>query len=134
MDELKKLRQLEGVGRAEDSPEASVSALNLGLASARLGGAAPPLAVNPSLDAVLDSPATPDEGDDLAPGLNLMAFMDGLSETEEVAPPKATPEPPSVWTRPVVARALAVGGLLAGCAAGALALGPAGLLLTMAAE
>jgi diguanylate cyclase (GGDEF)-like protein len=40
----------------------------------------------------------------------------------------------SVWTSPKVTKALAVGGMLVGCAAGAFALGGAGFFLAMAAE
>jgi len=40
----------------------------------------------------------------------------------------------SIWSSPKVTKALAVGGMLVGCAAGAFALGGAGFFLAMAAE
>ncbi len=44
------------------------------------------------------------------------------------------PSSKSVWRQPKVTRALALGGMLFGCAAGAFALGGAGFFLAMAAE
>ncbi len=136
MDELSKLRGVDGVQRSDQGIDgASISALGANLASARLGGAAP-TQLTPEMaaqDAMTHAPAH--EHEEATPSaLNLFAFMDGLNETKATAAPEKAADPKAVWSRPNVAKALAVGGLLAGAAAGAFALGPAGLLLTMAAE
>lgn len=54
----------------------------------------------------------------------MMHDMDGL-------PPQ---QQRSIWTTPKVTKAIALGGMLVGCAAGAFALGGAGFFLAMAAE
>lgn len=59
-------------------------------------------------------------------------FDDPEIDIDELLRPAAGPA--SIWAQPHVARVLAFGGLLAGCAAGALALGPSGFLLTLVAE
>lgn len=142
MDELRKLGQLDGTKRAGEASDAassaSVSALNQGLAASRIGGV--PNSGPEMLPTAHDMPVShqPVENESQAPSaLNLLAFMEGLGSSKEAAPAKEAAkqtDPKAVWSRPTVARALAVGGLLAGAAAGAFALGPAGLLLTMAAE
>ncbi len=142
VDELRKLGQLEGTKRAGEATDAassaSVSALNQGLAASRLGNVPSP---GPEmLAAAHDMPVShqPSESESHAPSaLNLLAFMEGLGSSKEAAPTQEVArqaDAKGVWSRPSVAKALAVGGLLAGAAAGAFALGPAGLLLTMAAE
>lgn len=139
------MRGVDGVGRTEGGADAgaAVGALGANLAAARLGGAAP-TQVTPEMaardQALQQAPA---EQEEAAPSaLNLFAFMEGL-ETREAKPGgevartqsgQQPQDPKAMWSRPNVAKALAVGGLLAGAAAGAFALGPAGLLLTMAAE
>lgn len=142
MDELRKLGQLDGTKRAGEATDAassaSVSALNQGLAANRIGGV--PNSGPEMLPAAHDMPVShrPVDNESQAPSaLNLLAFMEGLGSSKEATPTQEVArqaDPKAVWARPNVARALAVGGLLAGAAAGAFALGPAGLLLTMAAE
>jgi diguanylate cyclase (GGDEF)-like protein len=65
-----------------------------------------------------------DEGEAAAPS----SLLAGLTQALKPSPA------PLLWTRQGLASLVAVGGLLAGCAVGALALGPAGLLVTMAVE
>lgn len=141
MDEVHKLRGVDGAARTEEGREAgaSISALSANLAAGRIGNVSTPQAT-PEM-AAHDHAATPSpvEHEDNSPsGLNLFAFMEGLQESKQAAPTQEVArqqqDPKAMWSRPNVAKALAVGGLLAGAAAGAFALGPAGLLLTMAAE
>lgn len=72
------------------------------------------------------------------PDLHNVVDHDGLCFSadmlEELADIDAAPPLTSFISRPQLTRALAVGGLLLGCAAGTFALGTAGLVLTVVAE
>ncbi|MFA5504689.1 MAG: GGDEF domain-containing protein [Vulcanimicrobiota bacterium] len=66
------------------------------------------------------------------------SVSDAAMFTTEMHRASETPETQmsqrSIWSSPQVTKALAVGGMLVGCAAGAFALGGAGFFLAMAAE
>lgn len=71
---------------------------------------------------------------EVAPSHDGITISSDMLEIEELAS-VSTPNPfMSLFSGPKVMRALAVGGLLIGCAAGTAALGPTGFLLTFVAE
>jgi diguanylate cyclase (GGDEF)-like protein len=116
-DPLHKVGRTEGV--APSAPPDELPAALIGNALARLGGPAAS-GIPEVVDASESIQFSADVHEDTSLG-----YLSALQSSFLA---------PSPWSRPQVTRALALGGMLVGCAVGAYTLGGAGFVLALAAE